>query len=208
MVKRHCNCQSNFRDSTPDLPVITSPKTRDKPYGSLLSRGCSDVSDCVKFPAGVVLPYGSLSRPRDNCFASCSWRICSDMVCDSLFLFAMDIDSGMIFVDSGMILAGDVIVAFWHLERRYVLREGELWLEHSRQNHTCSVDYQCLDLAAVCVKSVIDLPVLCHVAARVLHSNSHVATHMRRIGHFPVVIQFAMFLYMSMLQPFASQGEL
>ncbi|VVA99689.1 unnamed protein product [Arabis nemorensis] len=84
-------------------------------------------------PPGVILPYGSLSRPQENCFASCSWRIYSDMVCDSLFLFAKYIDSGMIFVDSGIWnLAGDVIVAFWHLECRYALREGELWLDDYR----------------------------------------------------------------------------
>ncbi|VVA94441.1 unnamed protein product [Arabis nemorensis] len=76
-----------------------------------------------------------------------------------------------------------------------MLRHGLICLDDYRQNHTCGVDIKCLDLAAVHMTYVIDLPVLCHVAARVPQSRSRVTTHMRRmqrICHFSAVVQFAM----------------
>ncbi|CAH8348614.1 unnamed protein product [Eruca vesicaria subsp. sativa] len=56
LITSVCPDQSNFRGSTPDSPVLTSPKTRAKPYGSLLARGCSDVQDrAISLPISVSL---------------------------------------------------------------------------------------------------------------------------------------------------------
>ena len=77
-------------------------------------------------PSGMILAYGSLSRPPKSYFTSCSWHMYSD-ACGMQISTHHKYSSEMIFVDSRSILHCDDIAAFWpSIKRRYAHREGEL----------------------------------------------------------------------------------